>query len=98
MTSSSPVCACLVQHNFWDKPYYNYNEALVKAHGLQTVGLTDEEKECLKHLTEAWNSFMLLGNKHPDDNQEFRPAIHEAQKTIATRVARRVNPDIWNQY
>ena len=60
-------------------------------------GLTFQEKECLKHLADAWNIFIGLSAKHPQDNSEFCTAIHDAQKLIAMRVARRVDKDIWTQ-
>lgn len=61
-------------------------------------GLTAEEKLCLKHLADAWNIFVQLEGKHPQDNSEFCQAIHDAQKMIALRVARRVDTDVWSQY
>jgi hypothetical protein len=61
-------------------------------------GLTGPEKECLKHLVEAWNLFVGMDNKHPSDNSEFCKAIHDAQKMLALRVARRVDTDVWSQW
>lgn len=63
-----------------------------------TNGLTPEEREIVEMLAQAFNKFVALGGKHPADNSEFCTAIHDAQKTIAMRVARRVNPDVWKQY
>jgi hydroxymethylpyrimidine pyrophosphatase-like HAD family hydrolase len=67
-------------------PFYDYN------------GLTEEEKEVLRNLAEAFNKFVALTGKHPSDDSEFCKAIHDAQKMIALRVARRVNPEVWKQY
>lgn len=61
-------------------------------------GLTGLEKECLNHLVEAWNLFVQMDNKHPQDNPEFCQAIHDAQKMLALRVARRVDTDVWSQW
>jgi hypothetical protein len=61
------------------------------------MNLTDGERVVLDRLAEAWNAFTVLGNYHPDDHNEMRAAIHQAQNIIATRVARRVDPDIWTQ-
>jgi hypothetical protein len=61
-------------------------------------GLTAQEKECLNHLVEAWNLFVGMDNKHPSDNPEFCKAIHDAQKMLALRVARRVDTDVWSQW
>lgn len=60
-------------------------------------GITQDEHEVLHHLVEAYTKFVALGAKHPDDNDEFRYAIHLAQQKVAMRVARRVDPDLWTQ-
>lgn len=60
--------------------------------------LSDEERLCLKHLEKAWNVFLSLYDKHPMDDTEFCNAIHDAQKMIALRVARRIDVDIWKQF
>lgn len=64
---------------------------------VEKPGLTTEEKLCLQHLADAWQLFFNLVRKHPDDDKEFQTAIHDAQKLIALRVARRVNLDVWIQ-
>jgi hypothetical protein len=61
-------------------------------------GLTDDEKLCLYHLACAWNTFVKLQAKHPMDDAEFCKAIHDAQKMIALRVARRVDTEVWSQW
>jgi hypothetical protein len=79
--------ACFVNPIFkvnWDRPNKN-------------SGLTIEEKNILYHLLQAWENFKTLDNKHPDDNNEFLKAIHEAQKSLALRVARRIDEDVWIQ-
>ena len=60
-------------------------------------GLTPDEIKVLNLLGEAWNEYVKLDAKHPDDNDDFRRAIHQAQQLIAIRVARRVDPVIWYQ-
>ena len=64
---------------------------------LQCTPLTKDEREVLHHFTRAWNQWLTLGGKHPDDDTEMRHAIHGAQLLIAARVARRVDPKIWWQ-
>lgn len=61
------------------------------------TNLTQEETRVLHLLASAWNEFERLDKKHPDDNDDFRRAIHQAQQLIALRVARRVDPLIWKQ-
>lgn len=65
---------------------------------MDTNGLTPDEKEVIEHLVQAYNKFVALLGKHPSDDFEFCQAIHDAQKMLALRVARRVNPDVWKQY
>ena len=57
--------------------------------------MNNKEREILEHLKDAWNLFVELNEKHPMDNEEFCKAIHDAQKMIALRVARKVNPEVW---
>ena len=58
--------------------------------------LRHEEKLCLTRLAEAWNLFVNMPDSDEDDVTDFRRAIHEAQRIIALRVARRVNPEFWS--
>ena len=51
--------------------------------------LTDLEREVVFKLVEAWNAYLLLPTEHPDDNAEFRLAIHTAQVQILARPGRR---------
>lgn len=57
--------------------------------------LTDKEREVLGHLASAWNAWCDLTGKAQGDNSEFQTAIHDAQKLVALRVARRTDPDVW---
>lgn len=59
-------------------------------------GLTADEKQVLEHLAAAWNKFLSLDTSRVDSTDAFRLAVHDAQRVIATRVASRVNPEIWN--
>ncbi len=56
---------------------------------------TEKEKIILSHLANAWNEFVELKEEHPYDAHEFCRAIHDAQKIIALRVARRADPETW---
>ena len=66
-----------------------------KAEMVKGPGLTDLEKDCINHLTAAWNTFLKLPDGHPDSQDEFRHSLHECQRLIAARVAKRVDPNIW---
>lgn len=59
-------------------------------------GLTQDEKQVLERLAEAWNAFLSLNDGRADSTDDFRRAVHAAQRVIAARVARRINPEIWN--
>ncbi len=61
------------------------------------VSLTEEEKEVLYHLKEAWNKFVSLDKNSDDNLNEYRDAIHRCQQIIGVRVARRANPEVWRQ-
>ncbi len=64
-------------------------------HPRQT-NLSRSELEVLSALSEAWNKWIALDDKHPDDNPEMKQAIHSAQLLVAARVARRADPGVWN--
>ena len=50
------------------------------------------EQEILDSLTNAWNCFVKLPQTHGDDGRDFRRAIHECQRIMATRQVRRSDP------
>ena len=56
---------------------------------------TAQESNVLDHLRNAWEAFLILDTEHPDEQNEFRYAIHLAQQIIATRLARRADPNMW---
>lgn len=88
---TDPICcgSCLLNQDFFNDPDFSKP--------FSSNGLTDSEKEILKNLGNAWNSFIKLDNLSVDDVQEMKDAIHSAQKLIALRVARRIDVEIWNQ-
>jgi hypothetical protein len=53
------------------------------------------EVAILDHIRCAWDNWVSLSDKHPDDDNEFRAKIHELQRMIAAREARRANPRTW---
>ena len=94
MGSEMPACCgCFVT----PPQQWTGQEPVVYGWQLAIPGLTNEEKECLKHLADAWDVFSKMDIKHPDDDDEFKTAIHDAQKMIALRVARRIDTNIWKQ-
>jgi hypothetical protein len=60
-------------------------------------GLTPTEDQILRRLADAWNLWVDLDARDDIDNHEMMSAIHQAQKMVALRVARRVNPETWRQ-
>lgn len=53
------------------------------------------EQKILDNLADAWNRFIKLPQTHGDDVPDFRRALHECQRIMATRQMRRINPDRW---
>jgi len=51
--------------------------------------LTAYEHRVLNNLADAWNTFLKLETLHPDEQTDFRHAIHEAQRNIMARPTRR---------
>lgn len=92
--SQATCCGCFVQPN----AFFNLPQPFTICPTFDTFhqeGLKDDEIFVLNHLCQAWESFIKLDSRLNDDNLEFKTAIHEAQKIIALRVARRANPGIW---
>lgn len=58
-------------------------------------GLTAEEKNVLFLLAEAWGKFKEMASER--DAKDFLDSIHDCQRLVALRVARRVDPEIWIQ-
>jgi len=103
MSTEQPVChGCYlqplqqqIQKAFPDIQWGN--PPVVRESWGPSHNLTGEEAQILYSLADAWNRFVALDKKHPDDNDDFRRAIHQAQQLIAMRVARRVDPEVWLQ-
>ena len=53
------------------------------------------EKEILKNLKNAWNSFLKLDKQHPDGERDFADGIHRCQYLIGMRIARKHEPKIF---
>lgn len=47
--------------------------------------MTTEEQTVVNYLKDAWNAFLELPVKHPDDLHDFRKAIHDAQRIVMCR-------------
>lgn len=99
--NNQPTClGCFVNpvETYSFDAYPELKKSYAKQLITEKVGLTDKEKECLGHLAKAWELFNEMQEKHPQDDSEFCTAIHDAQKMLALRVARRVDKDVWVQY
>ena len=57
--------------------------------------LQPAEIRILEALTTAWNEYLQLPDQLVDDREAFRRKIHEMQRLIGFRVARRTNPELW---
>lgn len=106
MTELSACYGCFVKTSFDVLPNdFEFNHNLLKnsfdssfTNSFEEPSLRDKEELILTYLAKAWEEFSNLENKHPMDDNEFCTAIHDAQKMIALRVARRANPEIWKQF
>lgn len=65
-----------------------------------TVNRTDVEKEdrILKMTADIWSEFKDLEQTHPSDMEDLADAIHDIQKIIAVRLARRIKPEQFVTY
>lgn len=51
--------------------------------------LSEQELLVINKLVEAWDEFIKLETLHPDEQTDFRKAIHEAQRNVMARPARK---------
>jgi hypothetical protein len=51
--------------------------------------LTKLERSVINTLATAWSLYLNLPQEHPDDQTEFRRAIHAAQNLVLARPGRR---------
>lgn len=49
--------------------------------------LTEQEQKVLQLTADVWNAFMKLPRQHPDDQTEFRHALHALQRVVLARPA-----------
>jgi hypothetical protein len=66
---------------------------------LAQARLTEAERDILAHLASAWNGFIQLpdvATRPSFDREDFRQAIDQASRILATRVAVRLEPDQWH--
>jgi len=55
--------------------------------------IEEVEDAILDKTAEIWNMFVALEQTHPSDINDLGNAIHDIQKIISVRIARRVKPD-----
>lgn len=56
--------------------------------------IRSEQEHVIHLLATAWNTFLNIPeeDKHADDNNDFRKAIHDAQRIIYTQLYKKQNP------
>lgn len=79
---------------FWVTHWMTLPETPGGAEAASAHRLTSEERAVLASLGSAFNVFSRLGGHHPSDVEDFVRAIHEAQRIVACRPARRANPEV----
>lgn len=58
-------------------------------------GVESIEKEIIKMSAELFDKFQDLEQTHPSDINDIAEAVHDIQKVIAVRMARRAKPDLF---
>lgn len=53
------------------------------------------EREILRYTSDIWNRFNRVDQTHPSDLEDMANAIHDIQKIISVRMARRKNPKLF---
>ncbi len=100
MTEQPICCGCYLNPwflNNWIPPVIDIKPTSYWEPKPKNDGLTPEEMAILHKLGEAWKMFLDLDKNPGHNKKEFLDAIHRTQQIIALRVARRVNPEVWNQ-
>jgi len=62
---------------------------------MRSVRMDTFERALSHKIVQVWNQYLELDNRLETDNLEFMQGIHTMQNILATRVARRANPDLW---
>lgn len=57
--------------------------------------MTEQELTIIDNLTDAYNNFLKLPKQLPSDYEEFTQAIHDCQRLVMCRSARREHPKIF---
>lgn len=60
--------------------------------------MNEQEKKVTELLAQTWNEFIKLPSYHPDEQNDFMDAMHDAQRIIMSRVAVRSNPEIFGDH
>jgi len=56
-----------------------------------------KEERLLELSAKLWNEFLAQGYTNPVDRADFRKAIHDIQRIIATSIARKVTPHLFTK-
>jgi len=59
-------------------------------------GLAEDEQRVADLLVKTWEAYCLLHISNSDHVDDFRRAIHEGQRILATRALGRMFPEYWN--
>ncbi|MCJ7747849.1 MAG: hypothetical protein MUP27_08900 [Desulfobacterales bacterium] len=64
---------------------------------IDEMGLTQDEREVMDRLMDAYRLFHRLTKEHPDELRDFVDGLHRCQDVLAVRVCRRIYPKGWPQ-
>jgi len=57
---------------------------------IDEMGLTQDEREVMDRLMDAYRLFHRLTKEHPDELRDFVDGLHRCQDVLAVRVFRRI--------
>jgi hypothetical protein len=57
---------------------------------IDEMGLTQDEREVMDRLMDAFRLFHRLTKEHPDELRDFVDGLHRCQDVLAVRVCRRI--------
>lgn len=57
--------------------------------------LTDDELALLGRLADVWNGFLALPSRQSDETGAFWTGIHDLQRIVMARLARRTHPEFF---
>ena len=68
---------------------------LQKSEIMLSDSIDADDRRILDHLARAVSEFEATKQTHPNDIMDFRKVLYDAQRILAARIMRRIEPDKW---